>query len=77
MDIPPKDKDFAFIIPGDLRTYIYSNERDYIVVNKKDVLHHLFPLTPPQIILCAMFLQHGKMKPSCVRSSKGSHRNSH
>lgn len=29
MDIPPKDKDFAFIIPGDVRTYIYSNERDY------------------------------------------------
>lgn len=43
MDIPPKDKDFAFIIPGDLRTYIYSSERDYIVVNKKDVLHTFVP----------------------------------
>lgn len=27
--IPSKDKDFAHIIPGDLKTYIYSNEADY------------------------------------------------
>jgi len=27
--IPHKDRDFAFIIPGDLRTYIYEYEADY------------------------------------------------
>lgn len=27
--IPAKCKDFAFIIPGDLRTYIYTKESDY------------------------------------------------
>lgn len=28
-DIPEKTRDFAFIIPGDLKTYIYNQEEDY------------------------------------------------
>jgi hypothetical protein len=28
-EIPEKDRDFAFIIPGDLRTYIYNDEAEY------------------------------------------------
>ncbi len=28
-DIPEKTQDFAFIIPGNLNTYIYENEQDY------------------------------------------------
>lgn len=28
-EIPTKDRDFAFIIPGDRRTYIYKNEEAY------------------------------------------------
>jgi hypothetical protein len=28
-NIPAKHKDFAFIIPGDVRTYIYNQESDY------------------------------------------------
>lgn len=28
-DIPEKTRDFAFIIPGDLKTYIYQKEEDY------------------------------------------------
>lgn len=28
-EIPPKDRDFAFIIPGQTHTYIYDNEEEY------------------------------------------------
>ena len=28
-DIPEKTRDFAYIVPGDLKTYIYDNEQDY------------------------------------------------
>ena len=28
-EIPEKTRDFAFIVPGDLKTYIYDNEQDY------------------------------------------------
>lgn len=27
--IPQKDRDFAFIIPGDLKTYVFQDEKDY------------------------------------------------
>ena len=39
--IPEKDKDFAFIIPGDLRTYIYQQESDYY----KDYQRSYFAIT--------------------------------
>lgn len=28
-EVPTKNRDFAFIIPGDLKTYIYNNELEY------------------------------------------------
>ena len=39
--IPPKDKDFAFIIPGDLSTYVYQLEEDYY----KDYQRSYFAVT--------------------------------
>ncbi len=40
-EIPPKTKDFAFIIPGKLDTYIYTEEADYY----KDYQHSYFAIT--------------------------------
>ena len=28
-EVPSKDQDFAFLIPGDMQTYIYDNEEEY------------------------------------------------
>lgn len=39
--IPPKDRDFAFIIPGDLKTYIYTEESEYY----KDYQRSYFAIT--------------------------------
>lgn len=40
-EIPAKDKDFASIIPGDLKTYIYTEESDYY----KDYQRSYFAIT--------------------------------
>lgn len=40
-EIPEKDRDFAFIIPGKLDTYIYTNENDYY----KDYQRSYFAIT--------------------------------
>jgi len=40
-DIPQKDRDFAFIVPGDIRTYVYQNEADYY----KDYQRSYFAIT--------------------------------
>ena len=40
-EIPPKDKDFAFIIPGNLSTYVYKRESDYY----KDYQRSYFAIT--------------------------------
>lgn len=40
-EIPPKDQDFAFIIPGNIRTYIYNTESDYY----KDYQRSYFAIT--------------------------------
>jgi hypothetical protein len=40
-DVPEKDQDFAYIIPGDLSTYIYERESDYY----KDYQRSYFALT--------------------------------
>lgn len=39
--VPNKDKDFAFIVPGDLRTYIYTDEAEYY----KDYQRSYFAIT--------------------------------
>lgn len=40
-NVPTKDRDFAFIIPGDLRTYIYTEETEYY----KDYQRSYFAIT--------------------------------
>ena len=40
-EIPEKDQDFAFIIPGNIRTYIYNEESEYY----KDYQRSFFALT--------------------------------
>lgn len=39
--IPHKDRDFAFIVPGQLHTYIYNSESEYY----KDYQHSYFAIT--------------------------------
>ena len=39
--LPPKDRDFAFIVPGKLDTYIYTEEADYY----KDYQRSYFAIT--------------------------------
>ncbi|MDE3045947.1 MAG: hypothetical protein KGJ02_04815 [Verrucomicrobiota bacterium] len=40
-EIPPKDRDFAVVIPGDISTYVYSEEKDYY----KDYQRSYFAVT--------------------------------
>jgi len=39
--IPPKTQDFAYIIPGDLQTYVYTDEEEY----RKDYQRSYFAVT--------------------------------
>lgn len=43
-EIPFKDKDFASILPGDLRTYVYTEEAEYY----KDYQRSYFAITRPK-----------------------------
>lgn len=48
--VPTKTKDWAHIIPGDLRTYIFDNERDYYA----DYMTSMFGLTHKKGGFCCL-----------------------